>query len=263
MQYIYKITNIENNKIYIGLTNDWERRKREHFNGCKTKYYIDQEISKNPSLFTFEVIDQCESRVEIEQKEIYWIEYYNSYREGYNKTSGGFLKGCWDCQGEKNPRAQFSAEDVANIRYRRMQGERMSDVYNDYKDQLSGDKRAGFSKMWLHDSWPEICEEYKGHYPPVDTKYFAAIRKNTLDSMDYEFLEDFFKWYGPISKYNEIYKTFKNKIDWESFQETCKKIVETLYGNKSTRRYRNKNGETDRRIQMFRNELKNEPIYIA
>ena len=69
----------------------------------------------------------------------------------------------------------------------------MSDVYNDYKDQLQGNKRAGFSKMWLHDSWPDICEEYKGHYPSIDTKYYSAIRKNELDEMDYDFLENYFK----------------------------------------------------------------------
>ena len=28
MQYIYKIENIINHKIYIGLTNDWQRRCR-------------------------------------------------------------------------------------------------------------------------------------------------------------------------------------------------------------------------------------------
>ena len=79
MQYIYKITNTKNNRVYIGLTNDWYRRQREHFNTCKQKCYIDKEIAKDPQAFTFEVIDQCESREEIEQKEIYWIQFYNSY----------------------------------------------------------------------------------------------------------------------------------------------------------------------------------------
>ena len=61
---------------------------------------------------------------------------------------------------------------------------------------------------------------------------------------------------------NIIYNDFKEKIDWETFQKTCKEIVEKLYGNKSTRRYRNKNGETQRRIQAYREELGQEPKYI-
>lgn len=263
MQYIYKITNIINNKVYIGLTNDWKRRKREHFNGSKIKCYIDKEISQNPKNFIFEVIDQCESREEIEQKEIYWISYYNSYKEGYNKTTGGFLGCCWDCQGEKNPRAQLTAEDVANIRFRRMQGERMSDVFEDYKDKMPGGKRNGFSKVWLHSSWPEICEEYKDKYPKIPAEYYGAIRKNFLKDSDYIFLEKYFKWNGPNMKYNIVYKNFKNIIDWESFQQICKNIVESLYGNKSTRRYRNKNGETQKRIENFRKELVEEPVYIV
>lgn len=264
MQYIYKIENIQNHKIYIGLTNNWERRKRQHFASYRNDSYIDSEILKNPSLFTFEVIDQADTREEIEIKEIYWIKYYDSFKNGYNRTPGGFVGSCWNTENDKNPRAQLTCEDVANIRYRRMQGERMSTVYEDYKDKLQGDKRAGFSKVWLHDSWPNICPEYKGHYPTVDTKYFAAIRNNQLTDYDYDFLEKYFKWNGPVQYYNEIYKMyFKGRIDWESFQELCKSIIEPLYGNKSTRRYRNKNGETNRRIQNFRLELKEEPKYIA
>lgn len=263
MQYIYKITNITNGLVYIGLTNNWYRRKKEHFNGSKNKCYIDKEISLNPSNFVFEVIDQCESREEIEQKEIYWIKHYNSYNHGYNQTTGGFLGRCWDCQGEKNPRAQLTTEDVANIRFRRMQGERMSDVYEDYKNKLLGDRRNGFSKVWLHKSWPEICEEYKGHYPVIDTKYYAAIRKNLFSEKEYDFLNQYFKWYGPSVRYNKIYSNFKDKIDWESFQEICKDIVEKLYGKKNTRQYRNKNGETAKRVENFRKELIKEPVYIA
>lgn len=262
MQYIYKIENIINHKVYIGLTNDWKRRYREHFNGSKLKCYIDKEIHANPDQFIFEVIDECDSREEVEQLEIKWIKYYDSYKNGYNKTTGGFLRGSWDCENELNPRAQLTCEDVANIRFRRMQGERMSTVYEDYKHKLIGDKRAGFSKVWLHGSWPNICPEYIGKYPAVDTKYFAAISKNELTQYDYEFLTQYFQWYGPI-KYNDVYKLFKGKIDWESFQKECKKIVAALYGNKSTRRHRNKNGETDKRIEEFHKQLKNKPEYIA
>ena len=113
----------------------------------------------------------------------------------------------------------------------------------------------------MHESWLNICPEYKGHYPQIDNKYFATVRKNELDQFDIDYLNDYFKWFGPLPRYNEIYKTFKGRIDWESFQEICKEIVEKLYGNKSTRRNRNKNGETQRRIDVFRQELGKEPIY--
>ena len=84
---IYKITNLINNKIYIGQTNDYERRVREH----KNKMYgnvqkplykaIDEYGIEN---FTFEIIENyCE---DYNEKEHYWIKYYNSDEKdrGYN-----------------------------------------------------------------------------------------------------------------------------------------------------------------------------------
>ena len=42
MYYIYKITNILNNKIYIGRTNDFKRRMREH----KVQYNVNSGTTK-------------------------------------------------------------------------------------------------------------------------------------------------------------------------------------------------------------------------
>lgn len=38
--------------------------------------------------FKIEEIEQC-SALEINEREIYWINYYNTYKEGYNATLGG------------------------------------------------------------------------------------------------------------------------------------------------------------------------------
>ena len=69
-------------------------------------------------------------------------------------------------KGEDNPRARYTTQDIIDIRNRRMNGERVSVVYEDYKhiDNNAG-YRSGFSKIWLHDSWVDILPEYKGNYP--------------------------------------------------------------------------------------------------
>lgn len=97
---IYKITNKINNKIYIGQSIDIERRWRAHktepfninsdnyntvFYKAIRKYGIDN--------FTFEVIEEC-SKDKLNEREEYWINYYNSYvnaeeSNGYNMTLGG------------------------------------------------------------------------------------------------------------------------------------------------------------------------------
>ena len=261
---VYLIINTINNKKYVGVAKDFDKRMYQHSIGHdKDKSYIDKAILKygweNFEVHIIDNYDNLENRKQLEQ---FYIKQYQTHRSqgGYNLTWGGDDTCFPDVSGENNPRSQFTEEDVRDIRERRMKGERLADVYEDYKDKIVGDKRAGFSKIWLHESWINICPEFKGHYPSIDTKQFATIRRNELNDDDKDFLIKYFKWNGPV-KYNEIYKTFKTKIDWQSFQEVCKSIVEELYGNKSTRRYRDKNGVTEKTIQQYRIELGKEPQY--
>lgn len=87
---IYKITNILNGKVYIGKSINLERRKRDHFTTCNDNMIIHQAISKyGKDNFSFEVIEEC-TKDKLDEREIYWIKYYNSYLgEGYNATPGG------------------------------------------------------------------------------------------------------------------------------------------------------------------------------
>ena len=87
MVYIYKITNLINNKIYIGLTTRTvEMRWKEHIRGTQ---YIDNAIKEfGKDNFTIETIEECEDDI-ADDREIYWIQYYDSYHNGYNYTLGG------------------------------------------------------------------------------------------------------------------------------------------------------------------------------
>lgn len=95
MPYIYKITNIVNNKIYIGQTvNKVEYRLQDHFHAAIT--YKDKSILHSAmrkygkESFIIEVIEECEEK-ELSDKEKYWIAFYNSTNRniGYNITIGG------------------------------------------------------------------------------------------------------------------------------------------------------------------------------
>ena len=87
MVYIYKITTLINNKIYIGLTTRTvEMRWKEHVRGTQ---YIDNAIKEfGKENFIIETIEECEDDV-ADDREIYWIQYYDSYHNGYNYTLGG------------------------------------------------------------------------------------------------------------------------------------------------------------------------------
>lgn len=92
MGYIYKIYNDNNNKIYIGQTSvGVNSRWKEHLYNAKSnnssaiytamrKYGIDT--------FHIETIEECENE-KLNEREKYWISYYDSYKNGYNSTVGG------------------------------------------------------------------------------------------------------------------------------------------------------------------------------
>lgn len=94
MSIIYKITNDINGKIYIGKTElTIEKRFNEH---CRDAYKTQEEqrplyrAMKKYGInhFHIEVVEEC-SLENSSQREKYWIEYYDSYGNGYNATLGG------------------------------------------------------------------------------------------------------------------------------------------------------------------------------
>ena len=92
--FIYKITNKVNGKSYIGQT--IQNVKERFYQHCATKcsqavlnMVIHKAITKySKSNFTIEVIEEVES-ANLNDRERYWIRYYDSYNNGYNSTEGG------------------------------------------------------------------------------------------------------------------------------------------------------------------------------
>ena len=89
--WIYKITNIQNDKIYIGQSiRPIEQRFKRHINDAinnKLDTHFARAIREyGPESFKLEQIDSAETQDELNKKEQYWIQYYNSVKEGYNKT---------------------------------------------------------------------------------------------------------------------------------------------------------------------------------
>jgi len=87
---IYLIKNIINNKIYVGQTvNSLKERfygHQRHKNGL-----IGEAIRKyGKDNFLVEEIETCETIEKLNEREIFWIQYYNSIApNGYNLLLGG------------------------------------------------------------------------------------------------------------------------------------------------------------------------------
>lgn len=94
---IYKFENLVNGKKYIGQSVNIERRYKDHIVRAKNNFINNTEYDSSLhkamrkygiNNFSFEILEECE-KIELNEKERYWIAHYNSYHKGYNETSGG------------------------------------------------------------------------------------------------------------------------------------------------------------------------------
>lgn len=91
---IYKITNLKDQKIYIGQSVDIKTRWSNHI---KASLGIDSiahskvhDVMAEEGIwnFTFELLEEC-SRDKLNEREKYYIDFYKSNLYGYNLTKGG------------------------------------------------------------------------------------------------------------------------------------------------------------------------------
>lgn len=150
---IYKYQNKINGKIYIGLSSCIEKRYTQHLseaNSSKEKIMgIDAAIRKyGIENFSFEIVEEC-SEDKLDEREIYWIAYYDSYNNGYNNTIGGR-----SLRGENHPRAILTEQEVWDIREKYRQGIKRSEVFLPYKQK--GITERSLLKVWNNETWTNV-----------------------------------------------------------------------------------------------------------
>ena len=90
MGIIYKYTYNPTGEMYIGQTTNLEKRKKEHLNDYRSNQKFHNLLRKHLKDFTIEIIEDNVQDSLLDDREKYWIKYYNTFLgPGFNLTEGG------------------------------------------------------------------------------------------------------------------------------------------------------------------------------
>ncbi len=152
--WIYKITNIQNNKTYIGQTirpieQRFHRHLNDALNGILDTHFARAIRKYGKDSFIIEQIDIAANQDELNKKEQYWIRYYNSIENGYNETDavskcGGNTYQSKTKEELKNIREKLSKSKVEGLNPMARKIKRVNIQTNeiDYFDSIIGCSRA-------------------------------------------------------------------------------------------------------------------------
>lgn len=168
MSYIiYKITNLINNKIYIGQTvHTLQERWMGHVWDAKNKSYTNRPLLNailkyGEDNFTIEPVEECYSKEELDAREIYWIDKLNTRDRniGYNVSKGGD-RGA----GGPNFKGHHHSEETRK---------KMS-------ESRKGKLNANYGNRWHRT--PDMNYNYKGEHNPMYGKHQSeeSKRKSSL-----------------------------------------------------------------------------------
>lgn len=169
---IYKCTCLSNSRSYIGQTRFLMRRKNDHIRELRNNRHSNRHFQNawnkyGEENFTWKVIEYCSVEL-LDEREIYWIEYYDSFKSGFNLTTGG-SNGCKYSEesrrkhrekmlGEKNP--MYGKTGKLNPAYgRNMSGENSPSYGKHHTEEAKEKNRQAHLGRNNVGSKPVICIE--------------------------------------------------------------------------------------------------------
>ena len=162
-QGIYKITNKINNKCYIGKSTDIESRWKYHIENKNSIKEYNKPLYRafrkyGIENFSFEIIEELEDYSTSNEREKYWIQYYDCYgnNKGYNATIGG--DGGATCENPRDKFGKITNDDVIYLRKRFAECKYPSSyIYEcEFKDKIT---KRGFQAIWLGENSKDIMPE--------------------------------------------------------------------------------------------------------
>ena len=238
---IYKLTSKTSKKSYIGKSMEYrfETRIADHSQDFSDTHLGRAKKKYGWNDFEIEIIEKGIPKEKMSEREIYWIEYYDTFHNGYNSTRGG--------EGG-NTYAKVSKEKMEEIK--RKISKKNSGKNNGNKGQYIGEKNSMYGKHHSNESKEKISKSLKGRKKPSThgenvskatkgkTKNYICchkwlqifdIKKSSFQKMKAKEIVSFLK----IENYIELKNIIYNKIEVNGYLvvesvETIETVTSTL-----------------------------------
>ena len=171
---IYRIYNVINNKSYIGLSRNVNKRLIKHFSYLRNNTHTNKHLQASFNIFgehnfKFEILTKCFDIYDLSIKEKYYIELYksNDSEYGYNFTDGGECKFSVSAEtrlklslaNKDRPLTQEHKDKISSSNIGRIISQESRDkisttikenIKNGYKPNISGLKLGHISGEFKH-----------------------------------------------------------------------------------------------------------------
>ena len=169
MSIIYKITNTINGKSYIGQTvKTLAKRWYYHYHYAKNNknHFHDAILKYGTDCWSFEILEEVNDNNLLNEREIYWIVYYDTFKSGYNSTIGGEGRIGYKCSdiikekiklnhanvsGEKNPNYGKKHKTAVIEKMRKKKLRNKHCIGRKYSEETIEKMRLSAIKRWNKD----------------------------------------------------------------------------------------------------------------
>ena len=176
---IYGYTNLESGRMYIGQTLHQELRWNQH-RYCKNPTGWHKDYQNNPDKYEYSVIEYDVPEDKLDEREIFWISFFDSYRNGYNLTPGGdgLPKG-YKLSDETKQKMSERKKGENNPMYGKKHSEETRKKISEHHADVSGENHPMYGK---HHSEETLIKMRGENNPMYGKKHSEETRKKMSDA---------------------------------------------------------------------------------
>ena len=175
---IYKCTCTANGRSYIGQAQDLSSRRKHHINDLNNNKHANSHLQRawnkyGADNFQWEILELCHIE-NLNDREVYWIEVFDAFHNGFNMTMGG-----------GGIRGYKATEDSKQKRRLKMLGEknpmygRTGKLNPAYGRNMSGENSPSFGKHHTEESKEKNRQSHLGKNN-ICSKAVICVETNEL-----------------------------------------------------------------------------------